>query len=492
MTVDNPNAKADYKRKPLILSAATRANAGNWRNPNDHSRELSRDLSSLIEFAQIAEKGKFHNIFFVDHLKWFDVYGNSHEAPAKYGVNATRIDPAIAVPALAAHTKSIGFAITLSTVSEHPYHFARRLASLDHLTNGRVAWNIVASYIPSIGKNLLNGEPLPEHDERYVKTEEYLDVVYKLLLSSWRDDALVYDRENGIFANPDALREINHEGKYFKVKGPAITEPSPQRFPLIAQAGTSKKGVNFAAENAELVFIGFDSLYKIPEFKKIAKEVFNRDPDSIKFITHVTPFVGKTHEEAQRKFDIFAETEITEGGLVYFGGVSGQDLSHLDWDDPIEFANNTNGVRSTVDNVKRTLKTQTKKGLAEQWTIANKAQFLGSAEEVADQIEDLVTKYDVDGFNFGSAVVPESLNDIVELLVPELQKRGLAQTEYPVPGGTLRENYNGKEGSKFLPGDHPAYNLRWRSGISQEQFEKELKIYDTIRDQRRKAAEGRE
>ncbi|CCH44143.1 putative monooxygenase [Wickerhamomyces ciferrii] len=482
MTVTNSKPK-----KHLILSAATTATAKHWQIKEDNSRELSRDINWLIEFAQLAEKGKFNNIFFVDHLSWFDVYKGGFETAALNGVNATRIDPTIAISALAAHTKSIGFISTISTVSEHPYHFARRLASLDHLTGGRAGWNIVGSYIPSIGKNLLNGEPFPEHDERYVKTEEFLDVVYKLLLSSWRDDAVVYDKENGIFANPDALREINHEGKYFKVKGPAITEPSRQRFPIIAQAGNSPKGVNFAAENAELVYIGIGSLHKIPEIKRIAKERFNRDPNSIKFITQLAPFLGKTTEEAQEKYRIFKEHEVLESSLVYYGGVSGHDVGSYDWDEPIDIPSKTNGVQSTVDLVKGRLEHQTKRDIAEKWTSHNK--HVGTAEQVADQIEELVEKYDIDGFNFGVSVVNDSLKDLVELLVPELQRRGLAQTEYPSPEGTLRENFYGIPGQSFLPGDHPAYNLRWRSGISKEQFEKELELYERVRDQRRKVAE---
>lgn len=255
-------------REPLILSAATTASARNWKDPHDHSRDFTSDINALIEFSKTAEKGKLHSVFFVDHLSWFDVYGGNHNASAINGVNASRIDPATVVTALASHTESIGFVTTLSTISEHPYHISRRLATLDHLSGGRFGWNIVASYLPSSAANLLNGAELPEHDERYVKTEEYLDSVYELLLSSWRDDALVYDKKRGVFADPEAIREINHVGKYFNIKGPAITEPTQQRFPLIAQAGNSKKGVAFAAENAELVYISLESAHKIPGIRK--------------------------------------------------------------------------------------------------------------------------------------------------------------------------------------------------------------------------------
>jgi alkanesulfonate monooxygenase SsuD/methylene tetrahydromethanopterin reductase-like flavin-dependent oxidoreductase (luciferase family) len=151
----------------------------------------------------------------------FDVYkgpGN-YSFPARAGHKIPRVDPSAAVSAMAQATESLGFGITFSTVSEHPYHFARRLATLDHFSGGRVGWNVVSSYLDITGRQLLNGEPLPEHDKRYQRTSEYLDVVYKLLLSSWRDDAVVHDRKNSTFVDPGRLRTINHEGDFFKVEG---------------------------------------------------------------------------------------------------------------------------------------------------------------------------------------------------------------------------------------------------------------------------------
>ncbi len=477
-------SQARRNRGPLILSAATASTPRNWSLPIDTSREFTRDLNQSIEFAKLAEKAKFHNVFFVDHLTWFDVYGDSHEGSAKYGVNAPRIDPSLLVSALASHTKSIGFITTLSTISEHPYHFARRLASLDHLSDGRAGWNIVASYLPSVGKNLLDGAPIPEHSERYVKTEEYLDAVYELLLSSWRDDALVYDKKKGIFADPEAIREINHEGKYFSIKGPAITEPTKQRFPLVVQAGSSEKGIEFAAENAELVFIDTKSTDKIPEIRKLAETRFNRDPYSIKFITSLLPFIGNTHQEALDKFEEYKKAENLEANLVFFGGISGFDLSKYGWDEEVGDQGESNAIKSITKTVLNGDKGgQTKTDIAKKY--GTRLSFAGTASEVADQIEDLLSKADIDGFNFIVSPYPGMLIDIVELLVPELQRRGLAQTEYSVPGGTLRENFYGEEGKTFLSGDHPAYNLRWRKGVSKEQFEKELSLYKALRNERR-------
>lgn len=397
----SPQLKKQKVKKQLILSAATvGTSSNNWRNPADQSREFSHSIDPWIEFAKLAEKAKFHNIFFVDHLSWYDVYGGDYKVAAKNGVNASRIDPAATALAIASHTENVGIAITFSTVSEHPYHFARRLASLDLLSGGRIAWNIVSSYLPSIGYNLLNGEPLPEHDERYMKTREYLDTVYELLLSSWRDDALVYDKERGVFAEPDAIREINHVGKYFNVKGPAITEPTPQRFPLIAQAGTSSKGIDFAAENAELVYVNLHkaehTAKSIAEIRKVAFEKYGRDPYSIKFIAPLTPFIGKTHEEAQAKFDEYQKYENPIDSLVYFGGVSGIDVSGFGFDEPVVFKGKSNGIVSATQNAlyKPDGSSRTPREISEIWT--GTTRFIGTGKEVADHIQKLVEETDID------------------------------------------------------------------------------------------------
>lgn len=486
----SPQLKKRKVKKHLLLSAATTGSAlNNWRNPIDRSREFSHSLEPWIEFAKLAEKAKFHNVFFVDHLSWYDVYGGDYKAPAKQGVHAARIDPAGPVSAIASHTKNLGISITFSTVSEHPYHFARRLASLDLLSGGRIAWNIVSSYLPSLGKNLLNGEPLPEHDERYVKTREFLDTVYELLLSSWRDDALVYDKKNGVFADPEAIREINHVGKYFNVKGPAITEPTPQGFPLIVQAGTSTKGIDFAAENAELVFIHTTNPAKaveeIANVRKIAAEKYGRDPTTIKFIGPARVFLGKTHEEAQKKFETSKSYEDPIDELVAFSSISGIDVSGFDLDEPIVFEGESNAIRSITDTLlkKPDGTHRTPREIAEKRRSAN--YYVGTGREVAEQIKAHVEESGIDGLNFFFPSFPESLEDVVELLIPELQKLGLAQTEYAVPGGTLRENFVGKKGQTFVDETHPIYRQRWEKGLSKEKFEKKLQQEISIRDKRR-------
>ncbi|KAH3680264.1 hypothetical protein WICMUC_000446 [Wickerhamomyces mucosus] len=484
MTAQEQSNKRQKRVKgPLILSAATRNSATNWRNPDDRSAEFTTNIKAAVEFAQIAERGKLTNVFYVDHLSFY-TYDGDYKFSAKNGINASRVDPLALISAVALSTENIGIISTASTISEHPYHFFRRLASVEHLSNNRVGWNIVSSYLETIGPNLLNGAPLPEHDERYVKTSEYLDVVYKLFLSSWREDALKYDRPNGILADPELIRTIDHKGKYFQVEGPANVEPARSGIPLIVQAGTSTKGIEFAAENAELVFIATEQLSKITTIRKLAQDKFGRDPNSIKFISSLKVFVAKTHEEAEIKRTKFSEYEDPEAGLAYFGGVSGFDLAKYDWDEPITLTKPSNGIRSSVKDAFHTgAKIQTKRDLAARWR--NNGAIIGTPVEIADYIEKFVEDNDVDGFNLSVNNFPQSLNDIVDLLIPELQKRGLAQKEYPVPGGSLRENFYGVKGQYFVPENHPAYKLRWKEGVSREKFEKELKEYELLRDARR-------
>jgi FMN-dependent oxidoreductase (nitrilotriacetate monooxygenase family) len=479
--------KLNKPKKTLIINAAGNGAAGNWRHPTDRSAELGHSIDAWIEYAKLAEKGKLNALFVADHLALFTGYKglDNFEEPARSGLNIARIEPGALVTALSTHTKNIGFGLTFSTISEHPYHFARRLAVLDTLSKGRVGWNIVSSYLHSTGRQLLEGK-LPEHDERYVKTEEYLDVVYKLLLSSWRDDALVIDRERDVFVDPERIREINHEGKYFKVPGPALYENTPQGFPLIIQAGSSAKGNLFAAENAEVVFVNSHDPPRIgksiAEVKRLAKEKFNRDPNHIKFLVPANVILGKTHEDAIAKEKEYEKYHSTESVAASFSAVTGIDLSKFELDDIVQTGKKSNQMQSATDSlINKGEKPQTKREILQNY---NKygffgKPFIGTAKEVADQLEEWVDEYDVDGFNIGfGAVWPDNLQDIVDLLIPELQDRGLFWKDYPVPGGTFRENVFGVKGQSFLHEDHPAHGLRWTDDKTKEEFNDYLKSYE--------------
>lgn len=230
---------------------------GLWRHPQDRSVEY-KDLEYWTDLAQILERGFFDGIFIADVLGIYDVYHQSAEHALTGAVQVPVNDPLQIVPAMAAVTKHLGFGVTTSISFEHPYPFARRISTLDHLTKGRVGWNIVTSYLESGSKNL-GLKTQVNHDNRYDIADEYLEVLYKLWEGSWEEGSVLRDRESGIFADHKKVHPIQHEGKYFTVPGIHICEPSPQRTPVLYQAGASSRGQKFASQNAECVFIAAPS-----------------------------------------------------------------------------------------------------------------------------------------------------------------------------------------------------------------------------------------
>ncbi|CAM9018777.1 unnamed protein product [Wickerhamomyces anomalus] len=427
---------------------------GQWRNPRDTSRDYVKP-EYWVKIAQLAERGKLHDLVTIFQKN----------------------DPTAYISALAITTKNVSFGITCSTLSEHPYHFARRYASLDHITGGRMGWNVVTSFLPSAGRQLADNNELPEKELRYEKADEYLQVFYELLLSSWRDDGVVYDKEAGIFSNPDAIREINFDGKFYRVPGPQITEPSPQRIPLIIQAGSSPKGQLLGAKHAELIFLGGPTPESIKEkidfTKKLAQEKFGRDPDHIKFVTQASAILGHTHEEAIAKWKELDKYKDEEGIYTQVGG-GGLDLSKFGKDEDLSKVDDPAAKGFAINYGKQFPgEIITKRFIVDHYHNHN-TLFIGTAQEVADKIEDYVERSGIDGFNFTNIVFPENFENIVDILIPELQERGLAQKEYAVDGGTYREQVYRQKGHTFVPEDHYAYPLRWKSGVSKEKFEKQL------------------
>ena len=493
MTASTNSTNDKQNRAPLIWNSFCMGCLGLqcpglWSHPDDKSRDFNT-IEYWINLAQLLEKGKFNALFIADVLGPYDVYDGpgNFRSVAKSGAQFPTTEPSAVVSAMAAVTKNIGFGITFLTISENPYHFARRLATLDHLTKGRVGWNVVSSYLDSAAKNLLNGESLPPHAERYERAQEYIDVVYKLFLSSWSDDAV--ELKNRVFTNPDKVREINHKGKFFTVPGPSITEPTPQRLPVIIQAGTLKAGKEFAARNAEVVFITTfspEELGKqIKAIKTLAKEKYGRPEGSIKFLQLITPVVADTHELAEEKFKELQLYGDLDGAQALFSGWTGIDIGKYDYEDNIT-DKGTNAVKSFLElwnktspgepvNVKKT-----RRDIARQITVGGLGPvFYGTPEEVTDEIQRWVDISGVDGFNVTYAISPGTFEDFVEKVVPLLQERGLTQKDYPQDldhSLTFREQLFGSDRKEpyYLLESHPAYDLRWRAGESKDEFERRL------------------
>jgi FMN-dependent oxidoreductase (nitrilotriacetate monooxygenase family) len=235
------------------MNCVSHITQGLWRRPDTQQRRYT-DLGPWIELAELLERGRFDALFLADVVGLYDSYAGSRDAAVRHATQVPVNDPSLLIPAMAHATEHLGFAYTHSILQAPPYEFARRASTLDHLTDGRVAWNIVTSYLETAGRNLGHGR-LPEHDERYERADEYAEVVYKLWEASWEDDAVLADVEQGIYADPAKVHDIDHVGRYYDVVGPHLCEPSPQRTPVLFQAGSSEAGRAFAARHAEGVFI---------------------------------------------------------------------------------------------------------------------------------------------------------------------------------------------------------------------------------------------
>ncbi|KAH6876548.1 luciferase-like domain-containing protein [Thelonectria olida] len=469
------NSEAPQVKKNLIVNAFVMMCSGHqspglWRHPDDQSHRF-KDIEHWVELAKLLEDAKFHGIFIADVLGGYDVYKKSLDPAVISGAQWPLTEPLVAVPAMAAATKNIGFGVTVSTTYEQPYHLARRLSTVDHLTKGRFAWNIVTSYLDSAARNLGRTEQL-SHDDRYAQAEEYMKVMYKLFQSSWRDDAVQLDREKGVYTSPDLVRRIDHAGKYFTVPGPHLVDPSPQRTPLLFQAGASRAGKAFAAQHAEAIFTSAHapSVCKknISEIRQLARDSFGRDPNSIKVLALVTPILGKTEEEALAKYNDYKQYASLEGALALFGGWTGIDLDQYGDDEELRQVE-SNAVKSTVEGYAKFSPANskwTKHTVAAHVALGGNGPLLvGTPAQVADGLEEWVREADVDGFNFAYAVWPQSFKDIIELLLPELRARGLFWDDYAVPGGTYRENFYGKEGAKYPLEEHAAAKYRWVAGV---------------------------
>ncbi|GLR46079.1 hypothetical protein GCM10007880_65970 [Mesorhizobium amorphae] len=432
---------------------------GLWAHPRDRSWQY-KDLDYWQHLGRTLERGIFDGIFIADVIGYYDVYkGNlTHaiEQAAQIPVN----DPLQLVAPIALATEHLGIGITVSTSFEHPYTFARRLSTADHHSKGRVGWNIVTSYLESGAKNIGQGG-LKQHDDRYDIAGEYIEVLYKLFEGSWEDGAVARDRDRRIFTHPEKVHEIGHKGKYFEVPGYHLCEPSPQRTPLLYQAGTSGPGRRFAAQNAECVFIAAPTKTILKNHVRDIREraaAFGRDPRKIYFYNLQTVIVGETDAEAQAKFEEYQRYVSYDGALVFMSGWTGIDFGPYLPTDLIRKVQ-TNAGRAAIDAI-------TDGDPEKRWTVEEIARWggigglgpviVGSPTTVADILQEWVEETDVDGFNLAYAVTPESFENVVDLLVPELQKRGAYPTAYQP--GTLREKLFG-EGPR-LTAPHPAARYR--------------------------------
>ncbi|MGJ9460685.1 LLM class flavin-dependent oxidoreductase [Oceanobacillus sp. CF4.6] len=430
---------------------------GLWRHPKDEGQRHG-EISYWIEIAQLLEEGKFDGIFFADVYGVYNVYRNSYKPGIQHAVQSPLHDPLLTISAMASATKNLGFASTISTTYIQPYYLARQLTTLDHLTKGRIGWNIVTSYLESEALNLgLKGKI--NREERYARAAEYMEVVYKLWEKSWEDGAIVADKESDTYTDPEKVHAINHKGKYFEVPGPHISNPSPQRTPVLFQAGASSKGRDFAAKNAEAIFCVQHDVEGMKAFSKDvrsrAKQV-DRNEDDILIFPAMLPIVGSTEEEAKNKYKELQSLLSYDGAVSILSGHLGVDFSVYDPDQYIENIE-TDAIRGVFDLYVGGKKKWTIREAVMHRGLGNESvKFVGTPEQIADEMELWMDEGDINGFNINQATTPGTFRDFVKYVVPELQKRGRYRTEYE--GTTLRENMFGK-GNIQLADNHPAKKI---------------------------------
>lgn len=422
-------------RKQIKFGALIHGVGGNvsaWRH-----QEVPADASVNFQFytqqAQTAEAGKFDLVFIADGL-----YINEKSIP--HFLN--RFEPITILSALAAVTSKIGLVGTLSSSYSEPFNVARQFGSLDHISGGRAGWNVVTSPLEGSASNFSKTDH-PTHDERYKIAEEYLEVT-RGLWDSWEDDAFVRDKESGIFFDPSKLHRLDHKGTYFSVQGPLNIARSKQGHPVIFQAGSSESGKNLAAKGADAVFTGHESIEEAKAFYKDVKDrtvAAGRSADDIAILPGIGPIIGRTEEEAERKYQELAELVTIENALNYLGRFfEHHDFSQYPLDEAFPDLGDlgSNSFRSGTDKIKKTAKERnlTLRQVALQ-SATPRGQFIGTPEKVADLIQQWHEEAAADGFIIHSSI-PSGLKDFVELVVPILQERGIYRTEYE--SDTLRGN----------------------------------------------------
>ncbi len=443
----------------FTMNSVEHVSPGSWTHPGDQSHRYT-DREYWIEVARTAERGGFDAVFFADVRGIYDVYGDDREAAVEKAVQTPANDPQLVVPAMAAVTDELGFAVTRSTTYTHPYQLAREFSTLDHLTDGRIAINVVTSYLESAAQNLGLDERM-DKETRYDRADEFLDVCYALWEDSWEDDAVERDREAGRYADPGKVHAIDHEDEHFSVPGPHGCEPSPQRTPVVYQAGSSDRGREFAAANAEAVFASQPTEEGVSEYMTDVKgraESYGRDPESLRFFIGVVPVVGETEAIAEAKYESYQKHVDVEATLSLLSGFLDMDLSELDPDQRVEHIE--------TDAIQGTMNAFTKSQPDREWTVREVAEFcglgttspklVGTPEQVADELQYWHEEVGVHGFNVKEVVRPDSLQDFVDLVVPELRERRLVPSaDVDAAGDTLRERLLG-EGRSRLRDDHPA------------------------------------
>lgn len=456
-----PNTAKKILLNAFDMNCVGHINHGLWTHPRDESHRFN-ELSYWTDLAKTLEQGLFDGLFIADITGVYDVYQNDTELTLKESIQLPSHDPTTLVSAMAAVTQNLGFGVTVNLSYESPYQFARRFASLDHLTHGRIGWNIVTGYLDS-AQRLIGEKGLKDHDLRYEQAEEFLQLCYKFWEGSWENDAVLKDKQNRIFTDPSKVHPVQHDGQFYQSQGVFQVSPSIQRTPVLFQAGASPRGLAFATQHAEGMFIGGDQPEKIKkqvdQIRQQATEQ-GRNPEDIKIFVGITVVTAETDELAQQKLDEYRSYASPEAGLAHFSSSVGIDLSKFADDEAIPYQK-TNSIASVNNKFKE--QKISKNDLKAQHVLGGRYPLIvGSGATVAEKLIQLIDETGIDGFNLTRTVAPESHHDFIRLVIPELQQRGRYKTAYE--HGSLRHKLF-QQGDR-LSASHPVQQFRCQSSAS--------------------------
>jgi FMN-dependent oxidoreductase (nitrilotriacetate monooxygenase family) len=426
----------------FMQAANTSVYAGSWRHPATEHAFLT--ASYYEKLGRTLEDGCFDLMFFDDRLAMPGIYAGSVAEAVRLGARPVKLDLSIVLGVVAAATRSIGLGATYSTTYYPPFHVARTFATLDHLSGGRAAWNVVTSVNDGEAQNY-GVEHHLDHDARYDRADEFLEATTGLW-DSWDDDALVLDRATGVFADPAKVHELNHDGEWFRVRGPLTVPRSPQGRPVLLQAGSSGRGRDFAARWAELIFTGDPNIDVARSHYKDQKERIaerGRDPAQVKMLPMAYTVIGESRTHAEEREQLFLNELVDpQASLALLSELMNHDFSGLGLDAPItdELIESVSGIRGLVQNLRQHIgDTVTLGDLAShRATLLQGPRFVGTGPEVADQMEEWFDGDACDGFVIAATHVPGAYEDVVRLVVPELQRRGVFRNRYT--GSTLRDH----------------------------------------------------
>jgi len=407
---------------------------GLWTHPRDRSADY-RSLDHWVSLVRELERGLFDGLFLADVLGIYDVYAGAPDAALRNAVQVPLLDPMLLVPAMAHATRHLGFGITCNLAYEPPYLLARRFSTLDHLTNGRIGWNIVTGYLDSAAR-AMGFDAQMAHDDRYDLADEYMAVVRALWEQSWEDGAVRAVRGAQVYADPTRVHRVRHAGPQYRIDAIHLCEPSPQRTPVLYQAGASERGRVFAARHAECVFVNASSKQNVARL--VADLRARAAPRPLQVYVGATVVVGRTAREANDKLADYRRHASVEGALAHAAASLGIDFAKFGMDEAVD-GSASQAIQSNVDAMARTLGPGwTKRALIDSFVLGSRqAPIVGDADQVIDALAAWVAHADVDGFNLSRTVMPECLEDFIALVVPRLQERGMYKREYRA--GTYRE-----------------------------------------------------